>query len=399
MSEPLESAPAEKVLERTPSRAASLRARIALALGAIAFALLAGEVLCRLLPEPQSPFEPAYVDDPVLGSRPKPGFTRGTVRITSLGFRDDDEIPVEKPKGEVRVLFLGDSFLYAAGVTWKDVVTERLEAALNEGRSAPVVRVINTGCPGYGTDRHRALLESYGLPLSPDVVVLGFFVGNDVMEAITPERWVVRGDHSLAIEKREAALRKRMLESSALWRRIAATKLYQSIAHPRKQKKLEARGGETLDDDRYYEIEQLRLEQWRKDAWTRPPLEEGWRRVAAELERIRDVARKGGAEVVVALFPDEVQVDAKLREEVVHRSSPSIELQDYELDQPQTAVRAICAKLSVPCVDLLPAFREKGAQGGLYRPSDTHWNEAGHALAASLIAPLVKPLVAKRAGK
>src|SRR5215217_8838364 len=58
-------------------------------------------------------------------------------------------------------------------------VAERLEAALNQGSSRPV-EVINGGVAAYGTGQELLLLDQVGAKLQPDLVLLLFFVGNDV---------------------------------------------------------------------------------------------------------------------------------------------------------------------------------------------------------------------------
>jgi hypothetical protein len=54
----------------------------------------------------------------------------------------------------------------------------------------------------------------------------------------------------------------------------------------------------------------------------------------------------------------------------------------YDLDLPQKLIRRYCQESGIVCVDLLPAFREQGAGGGLYRYRDTHYAPEGNALAA-----------------
>ena len=62
-----------------------------------------------------------------------------------------------------------------------------------------------------------------------------------------------------------------------------------------------------------------------------------------------------------------------------------------EVDQPQRRLAAWSSQNGVPFIDLLPDFRQAGAQQVLYFPHDGHWNPAGHALAGKLIrADLVR---------
>src|SRR5262245_9955658 len=66
-----------------------------------------------------------------------------TVAFNSLGFRDD-EFPVEKQPGELRVLALGDSFTHGQGVQARDSWPEVLERGLQPLHRGPV-QVINGG--------------------------------------------------------------------------------------------------------------------------------------------------------------------------------------------------------------------------------------------------------------
>ena len=60
---------------------------------------------------------------------------------------------------------------------------------------------------------------------------------------------------------------------------------------------------------------------------------------------------------------------------------------DY-LDMEETAYRRLCeiaGALSVTCVDLTPAFRDRGRSVDTYFHRNPHWNREGHRLAAEEI--------------
>ena len=111
-----------------------------------------------------------------------PGNTLDHVH-NSAGWRDRERT-LEKPEGTLRVLGLGDSYLYGTGVRYEDGVLAKLEVGLNEALAgAPTVETINTGVPGTNTSQHRDLLRSRGWSYDPDVVVL-FYVLNDVEQRL-----------------------------------------------------------------------------------------------------------------------------------------------------------------------------------------------------------------------
>ena len=121
-----------------------------------------------------------YLYDPVLGWRNIPNWTATTfghqLTINSHGLRDR-EYAYAKPRGWRRILVLGDSFVWGYGVADDEIFTEVLENTFRqEGASW---QVINTGVSGWGTDQQLLYLIHEGMKYQPDVVVLGFFLGND----------------------------------------------------------------------------------------------------------------------------------------------------------------------------------------------------------------------------
>lgn len=90
------------------------------------------------------------------------------------------EIGPKKP-GTLRIVFLGDSLVFAAETSSKTLYTEVIGLNLNErlGRPGRRFEVINAGIPGYTTYQELEFLRLHGLKMEPDLVILGF-VFNDV---------------------------------------------------------------------------------------------------------------------------------------------------------------------------------------------------------------------------
>jgi hypothetical protein len=89
------------------------------------------------------------------------------------------------------------------------------------------------------------------------------------------------------------------------------------------------------------------------------------------------------SELVVMMIPDEFQVDDGLRDRVLAHLGHSGD--SYDLDLPQRRLSRILGAMGVPCVDLLPRFRRSSREERLYWPFNTHWNAAGHDLAAEIL--------------
>ncbi len=108
---------------------------------------------------------------------------RGSIGVTnSQGFRDRERA-FERAPGAPRVLALGDSMTWGAGISYDETFTALLEGSLQA--TAPGAEVINVGVPGWGPHEELHLLKVYGIKLQPDIVLLDFFVGNDIQN----ERW------------------------------------------------------------------------------------------------------------------------------------------------------------------------------------------------------------------
>ncbi len=100
--------------------------------------------------------------------------------INSKGLRDTDRSWI-KPKDTLRILLLGDSFVFGAEVSSRDVVSAVLERKISKIRKS---EVINAGVRGYGTDQELLYLTKEGVKYSPDIVIY-FFCHNDPVDNLT----------------------------------------------------------------------------------------------------------------------------------------------------------------------------------------------------------------------
>ena len=143
-----------------------------------------------------SPFNPFTLKKNYVGLAPvmdEPGVWVKT-STNSLGLRSR-EISERKPAGTRRVLVLGDSYTFGVFVGDEQTYSAVTERILEE-RGFPA-EVVNCGyAAGWETDEHYNWLMRRGLDLDPDVVVLGFFVGNDITNLKT-EQWVDLDDRGL----------------------------------------------------------------------------------------------------------------------------------------------------------------------------------------------------------
>jgi hypothetical protein len=165
------------------SRTHFLQAAIVISATAVALgvseAALRGFDLYAPIAQPVQPAQPdLYQPSPVFGYHLKPSLVT-TYRYprtsdvlmplvsNSDGFRSSREFSDDDPR--LRVVVIGDSFVFGLGVRAEHRLTERLETL------EPGWRVDNLGMPGWGLDLMIRALEHIGPKADPDIVVLAVY--------------------------------------------------------------------------------------------------------------------------------------------------------------------------------------------------------------------------------
>ena len=158
--------------------------RLAEAAAVLAIFLLLLEAVGRLAdplgisyyPETAKYLDTMIIEEPI-GYRNRPNlkgqFWGAPVTINSLGLRDR-EVSLEPADNEFRILLLGNSGAFGLGVADEDTYSSRLEQQLNRDADGMTYRVINMGVPSYNTEQELIQLQSLGLSLDPDLVLLMF---------------------------------------------------------------------------------------------------------------------------------------------------------------------------------------------------------------------------------
>jgi hypothetical protein len=269
-----------------------------------------------------------------------------------LGFRGpefrivlrDGVAVADKPAGTVRLVFLGDSFTFGAGVRDEDTYPARAAALLQERHPTPPPRfeAYNFGVGGYNTTQSLWLLESLGLPALPDGVVLGYVL-NDAEPPLFEVDPVTRG-------RRRAA---RPVEEGAgdpepdgwLYRLRTARAVWQLFAN-------RARTRRTVDHYRaLYEDDSP-----------------GWQESRRALREIIARCAKARVPCCVLLFP------------VLH------ELNDrYPFRTIHEKIRREVADTDAVFIDLFPRLKGMRAEDLWVHPADQHPNEKVHLIAAQAL--------------
>jgi len=126
-------------------------------------------------------FDLVFESDPELFWRLKSGVTLPAdarpffgLISNAQGLREDHAVPLGKPTGEVRILFLGDSVTFGYLVRHDETFVEGVERELRSRVPSVRVECINAGVPGYSLFQGLRFLETRGFAFAPDLVVLEF---------------------------------------------------------------------------------------------------------------------------------------------------------------------------------------------------------------------------------
>jgi acetyltransferase AlgX (SGNH hydrolase-like protein) len=305
----------------------------------------------------------------------------------SQGFRDRERA-VDRGQVRTRVLAIGDSQTYGAGVTYDEAFPTLLEKRLQQVE--PSGEVMNLGVSGWEPPEELHLLKVYGLQFRPDIVLMNFFVGNDIIrrrgayweqpivvggqsyyvhatgnvihDAISPDRWFLYHDLNYVFQVGMVHLKS--------WRRQGSVEAADLPITLRSRSEYLQELDERTDIYLVREPKEIQL-QWDKTL-----------RTLAEFKQVLD---ERGIRMVLVLLPDHVQVDQQLRQEFLaaRGEDPS----QFDFQKPQHMLKEWGERNGVRTIDLLPQFREAAPQEALYFSTDLHITAAGHRLVSEGVWP------------
>jgi hypothetical protein len=322
-----------------------------------------------------------YEYDPDIGFRVRP-YAGGANRF---GFNDKD-YPLQREPGTFRILVVGDSFGWAGG---KDAnYTALLEEQLSAGSSVRRVEVINASYPMTHTGEQLLLLRKYGLQYDPDLVVLGFFAGNDFVDADPNRKRIVVNDIYNDIDRRrEVTLFGYPIVRES--RFLLFLKQKYKIFRDSLKNRMLASGEQkpppqgTFSEDTFLFVEASRIEFCNLELHRQGKYAPNIGFIFESMREVRDLLQARGIPLIVAIFPDEFQVDEQLAHTIFSRFN--YDPRDYDLTLMQKVLKNFLDSENIPYVDMLERFREAGKRGSLYLLRDTHWNDAGNRLAATIL--------------
>ena len=343
---------------------------------------------------------PSFYDlDPVRGNALHPGaegWSRSEgeayIRINSAGLRDREH-DLAKPAAGYRIAVLGDSYAEAMQVALEDTFWHVLESELAAcpalaGRD---VEVINFGISGHGTGQQLLTLRHRVWDYDPDLVLLAFYVGNDVRNN---SRILEGSPHRPYFELRDGVLvlddrfkeRADFAPERVAWisqrndliNEIRILQLLRQVWNALRQAdagQAPAEGGELgINDEAFLPPGS-------------PEWEAAWQVTEALLAQMAQEVEERGRAFWIMTIASGIQVhkDSALRQRFQDRIGAE------SLDYPDRRLAALGREKGLSVITLLPDFRATAARQdrllhGFDGRGQGHWNETGHRLAGELVA-------------
>ncbi|MDY6802312.1 MAG: SGNH/GDSL hydrolase family protein [Cyanobacteriota bacterium] len=359
--------------------------------------LLLLEILVTVL-EPYL-FKGLYQYDPDLGFKVRP-YANGN---NQFGFNDRD-YPLLKEPGKYRALIVSDSFNWAGGQNgnYTALLEQKFESYYGQHR----VDIINAGYPGTHTVEQLAMLKKYGLQYNPDLVVLGFFAGNDFRDADPHRKRIIVNDLYVDIDRRKELIifGYPIIGQSRLLLFVEQKyKVWQELRRAKKEAKkpqvsllvADAGGGAIaqnnepekspgiLSQDAFLQVEKSRLKFCKKEDLQRGKRDKNINYILNGISEMKALLDSKEIEFMVAIYPDEYQVSDRLFQEIMQRFG--LDPADYIVNcQQQILIRYLEAN-GIPYIDMLGNFRKEQNNRPLYLLREPHWNSAGNQLAAEIL--------------
>ena len=116
----------------------------------------------------------------VYGLRPRLDviFAGGRVTTSDAGFRGP-AVSRPKPRGVLRIVGIGDSYMFGQGVSDAETYLAALPGLLSGFAPGTIIETVNLAVPGYNTVMEVELATARAAELEPDVILIEI-VGNDL---------------------------------------------------------------------------------------------------------------------------------------------------------------------------------------------------------------------------
>jgi len=375
-----------------------------------------------------------YEYDPLLGWRkiPNTDTVRASIRgknkvlyqINSKSIRGP-EYSYDKPRGEYRILVLGDSFSDGYMIEFNDLFSEVLKNKLNNNiKKHNSYQVINTGTSGWSTDQELLLFQNEGKKYNPDITIL-MFCENDITYNNLPKDWsmyykplfkiedgelvltntpVPKPDkiiYSDYLEPKEKSTFKRMRrwlhENSHLYN-LVKNRIKNTYSLKRLSVNLKLLGksdARTRDANNNNAESDDWLLPMEYRVWERKPVNavvDSWKITEAMLAKLKEDTEAAGSKLLVFYIPFEASIYREEWDKIKKKYGLSDE--NWNIEKAGLDLETVCKRNSIDFVNPAEFMRKKAVEFGkdgkrLYDPIDHHWTVEGNKFVGKLLSEYI----------
>lgn len=315
-----------------------------------------------------------YINKPYSSRLHNLGKYRTTWNINKYGFRDFD-YPTKKLLESRRILALGDSMMFGMGVESSESLPKILETKVNRStESAHLTEVLNMGVLGYGPLEYQKLYSGLGKKFKPDIVVVGFFLGNDSLDSL----WVNLNKKyiflkSLPDELVAFRVNQWLKENSRLWI-LLLDKYYSWV---------ETQNVDTLKLVFNNDVKGQMLRQVQIDP-SSGYMRKSWKLTDDALSKLVFEATKNNTNVVFVVFPTKEQIIPDEWKKV-KEGGHDVDERLYSNSGARREMLSLCKTNSWDCLDLQEIMRKQETPGSLFVEDDFHLSRLGNEVAADAL--------------
>lgn len=301
-------------------------------------------------------------------------------KTNNLGFRGDKDINIQNPIGS-RILFLGDSFTLGEGVLTTDSYPEKVGQILDQNSIKN--EVLNGSVEGTEMTRDYIFLRENAKKLQPKIVVVGFFLGNDLID-IKDISWI--GQDELGLPQRiessfqyvdsDGTVRMKFLPTRYKIPFFRDSHLFIFLAKV-------LFGNKEMPTDIVISGDQCLIVKTCHD------FDESIERTKELFLGMKRLSERDNFKLVVAILPSEIQLPTIL----IKRSGLNIIVNNQRRHFISDQFVNFFKDQGILSVDILNTFDNYSGQNQVFYPQNRHWTATGHELTAQALTPVIKDLL------
>ncbi|MBN1533672.1 MAG: hypothetical protein JXA20_13465 [Spirochaetes bacterium] len=293
-------------------------------------------------------------------------------RINGRGFKDR-EFSDEKRQGVFRIVATGDSTLWGVVPRQHNFLTI-LEQMLN--RDGAELELYNMGLPAIGPHDYRAILAHEAVRVDPDMFLLCFYIGDDF------------GTRKLYTYSRVASLVRYIMDLIKGPRKILPHEGVRVFREDLFQ----------IEDGLYYGYAAKKARLYRRHRSER--VVHDYHTTLWYLREIRDICRRKGISLVVAVIPDELQMNKELQGEFFRRIPENMH-GDVDFLYPNRLLNGDLEKMGITHFDITDDFIRAAESSNRYffLKKNYHWNIDGNRVAAEFMFKHLEPIIKEIRGR